>query len=125
MPAFQPDWRKSTVRNDRGDDGNVSIIRSLVRAIVLPGNRTHVRNLGSCRHLDSETIPKRQNQGGRFGALQAPATIRMRFLEACAFFARRLVCQVCQPKDCNITGEIGGFLRKPYSLRAALRVLPT
>jgi len=30
MPAFQPDWRKSTVRNDRGDDGNVSIIRSLV-----------------------------------------------------------------------------------------------
>jgi hypothetical protein len=33
-------------RNDRGDDGNVSIIRSLVRAIVLPGNRTHVRDLG-------------------------------------------------------------------------------
>jgi hypothetical protein len=47
MPAFQPDWRKSAVRNDRGDDGNVSIIRSLVRAIVLPGNRTHVRTLGS------------------------------------------------------------------------------
>jgi len=75
MPAFQPDWRKSTVRNDRGDDGNVSIIRSLVRAILLPGNRTHVRNLGSCRHPASETIPKWQNQGGGFGALQAPATI--------------------------------------------------
>ena len=40
IPAFQPDWGKPTVRNDRGDDGNVSIIRSLVRAIVLPGNRT-------------------------------------------------------------------------------------
>ena len=75
MPAFQPDWRKSAVRNDRGDDGNVSIIRSLVRAILLPGNRTHVRNLGSCRHPASETIPKWQNQGGGFGALQAPATI--------------------------------------------------
>ena len=36
IPAFQPDWGKPTVRNDRGDDGNVSIIRSLVRAIVLP-----------------------------------------------------------------------------------------
>jgi hypothetical protein len=94
MPAFQPDWRKSTVRNDRGDDGNVSIIRSLVRAIVLPGNRTHVRNLDSCRHFASEAIPKRQEQGGGFGALQAPATIRMRFLEACVFFARRLVCQL-------------------------------
>src|SRR5215831_7586734 len=62
------------------------------------GNRTHVRNLGSCRHLASETIPKWQNQGGGFGALQAPATIRMRFLEAGAFFARRLVYQVCQSK---------------------------
>ena len=33
---------------DRGDDGNVSIIRSLVRAIVLPSNRTDVRSLGAC-----------------------------------------------------------------------------
>src|SRR5215472_874245 len=41
------------------------------------GNRTHVRNLGSCRHLASEAIPKRQNQGGGFGALQAPATNRL------------------------------------------------
>src|SRR5713101_5178438 len=39
IPAFQPDWGKPTVRNDRGDDGNVSIIRSLVRAIVLPDRR--------------------------------------------------------------------------------------
>ena len=40
IPAFQPDWGKPTVRNDRGDDGNVSIIRSLVRAIALPGRTT-------------------------------------------------------------------------------------
>ena len=36
LPAFQPDWRKSAVRNDRGDDGNGGIIRSPQRAIVLP-----------------------------------------------------------------------------------------
>ena len=36
LPAFQPDWRKSAVRNDRGDDGNGGIIRSPIRAIVLP-----------------------------------------------------------------------------------------
>ena len=36
LPAFQPDRRKSAVRNDRGDDGNGGIIRSPIRAIVLP-----------------------------------------------------------------------------------------
>ena len=35
-PAFQPYWGKPAVRNDRGDDGDVGIIRSPVRAIVLP-----------------------------------------------------------------------------------------
>ena len=35
-PALEPYWGKLTVRNLRGDDGNVGIIRSPVRAIVLP-----------------------------------------------------------------------------------------
>ena len=35
-PAFQPYWGKPTVRNDRGDGGNVGIIRSPLRATVLP-----------------------------------------------------------------------------------------
>ena len=35
-PALQPYWGKPAVRNDRGDDGNVGIIRSPVRAIALP-----------------------------------------------------------------------------------------
>jgi len=35
-PALEPYWGKPTVRNLRGDDGNVGIIRSPVRAIVLP-----------------------------------------------------------------------------------------
>ena len=36
MPALEPYWGKLAVRNLRGDDGNVGIIRSPVRAIVLP-----------------------------------------------------------------------------------------
>src|SRR6516165_4982183 len=35
-PAFQPYWGKLTVRNDRGDRGNVGIIRSPIRASILP-----------------------------------------------------------------------------------------
>src|SRR3954471_15118499 len=36
MPAFQPYWGKPAVRNDRGDRGDVGIIRSPVRASILP-----------------------------------------------------------------------------------------
>ena len=35
-PALKPYWGKPAVRNFRGDDGNVGIIRSPIRAIVLP-----------------------------------------------------------------------------------------
>ena len=38
MPALEPYWGKPAVRNFRGDDGNVGIIRSPVRVIVLPDN---------------------------------------------------------------------------------------
>jgi hypothetical protein len=36
QPALKPYWGKPAVRNFRGDDGNVGIIRSPVRAFVLP-----------------------------------------------------------------------------------------
>ena len=36
MPSFQPYWGKPAVRNDRGDGGDVGIIRSPVRASILP-----------------------------------------------------------------------------------------
>ena len=36
MPAFQPYWGKPAVRNDRGDGGNVGIIRSPLRATIPP-----------------------------------------------------------------------------------------
>src|SRR3954467_4074549 len=35
-PAFQPYWGKPAVRNERGGRGNVGIIRSPVRASILP-----------------------------------------------------------------------------------------
>ena len=35
-PTFQPYRGKPAVRNDRGDRGNVGIIRSPVRASILP-----------------------------------------------------------------------------------------
>jgi hypothetical protein len=36
MPALKPYWGKPAVRNFRGSDGNVGIIRSPLRAIALP-----------------------------------------------------------------------------------------
>src|SRR5262245_11198891 len=54
IPAFQPDWRKSAVRNDRGDDGNGGIIRSPIRAIVLPDNSQHERNTTRQRRLERD-----------------------------------------------------------------------
>src|SRR4051812_41039757 len=38
-PAFQPYWGNPAVRNERGDRGNVGIIRSPVRASILPNSR--------------------------------------------------------------------------------------
>jgi len=46
MPTLEPYWGKPAVRNLRGDDGNVGIIRSPVRAIVLP-DRTSVGRRGA------------------------------------------------------------------------------
>src|SRR3954463_4505744 len=40
-PAFQPYWGKPAVRNERGDRGNVGIIRSPVRASILPDFMRH------------------------------------------------------------------------------------
>ncbi|MGA7471524.1 MAG: hypothetical protein WBQ74_15325, partial [Candidatus Sulfotelmatobacter sp.] len=36
IPAFQPDWGKPAVRNDRGDDGNVSIIEAWSAPLSYP-----------------------------------------------------------------------------------------
>src|ERR1035438_678543 len=49
-PTLKPYWGKPAVRNFRGDDGNVGIIRSPVRAIALPDLElsSHKKPLGHC-----------------------------------------------------------------------------
>ena len=53
IPALKPYWGKPAVRNFRGGDGNVGIIRSPVRAIALPdyrkGRQRIHPGLESCR----------------------------------------------------------------------------
>src|ERR1700692_1656973 len=44
--AFQPYWGKLAVRNDRGDRGNVGIIRSPIRASIPPDPNGHRRLCG-------------------------------------------------------------------------------
>ena len=41
IPALKPYWGKPAVRNFRGGNGNVGIIRSPVRAIASPDSREH------------------------------------------------------------------------------------
>jgi hypothetical protein len=58
-PDLEPYRGKPAVRNLRGDDGNVGIIRSPVRAIVLP-------DLTSPRKIpDGDRVIKRQDPGRR------------------------------------------------------------
>jgi len=51
-PALKPYRGKPALRNFRGGNGNVGIIRSPVRAIVLPDNR---RVVGDARALQEVT----------------------------------------------------------------------
>ena len=55
-PALKPYWGKPAVRNFRGGDGNVGIIRSPVRAIVLPDNRHEAEEEESLRERTSEPL---------------------------------------------------------------------
>jgi hypothetical protein len=50
MPALEPYWGKLTVRNLRGDRGNVGIIRSPVRASILP-DRQLIREMSVANPL--------------------------------------------------------------------------
>jgi len=52
MLAFKPYWGKPAVRDFRGGDGNVGIIRSPVRAIVLPDHL--FQRIGAAQQIFSE-----------------------------------------------------------------------
>src|SRR5450631_4438929 len=68
MPAFQPYWGKPAVRNDRGGRGNVGIIRSPVRASILPDPLTSTCELTgrSGRRLNNDPGP--EGTSGLLGA---------------------------------------------------------
>src|SRR5215471_2394980 len=56
IPALKPYRGKPAVRNFRGGDGNVGIIRSPVRAIVLPDNRHGVEDERALRVRSSDPL---------------------------------------------------------------------
>ena len=65
-PALKPYWGKPAVRNFRGGDGNVGIIRSPVRAIALPDNR----------HEAEEEEALQERSSGPLGLESCAATVR-------------------------------------------------
>ena len=63
-PALQPYWGKPAVRNDRGDGGNVGIIRSPLRATVLPdcgGRQVNWRPYRDRSKVQLDATPYRQD----------------------------------------------------------------
>src|SRR5262245_24930352 len=68
-PALQPYWGKPAVRNDRGDRGNVGIIRSPVRASILPDymwvSRVWFGRVGCCPMSGSIGEQKYQSETSR------------------------------------------------------------
>src|SRR5215510_7666278 len=62
MPSFQPYWGKPAVRNDRGDRGDVGIIRSPVRASILSERATSAPPCAGIREDVGEA-----SAGGRAG----------------------------------------------------------
>ncbi len=56
IPALKPYRGKLAVRNFRGGDGNVGIIRSPVRAIALPDNRHEAENAKFSRVRSSDPL---------------------------------------------------------------------
>ena len=77
IPALKPYRGKPAVRNFRGGNGNVGIIRSPVRAIALPDNAVIVRNLPckSLRGMKSENATCRELTGP-CGALVSYTALR-------------------------------------------------
>src|ERR1700686_867018 len=69
IPALKPYWGKPAVRNFRGGDGNVGIIRSPVRAIALSDNRHEVEDERACAAMLT-VIPVEESPTG--GSAQLP-----------------------------------------------------
>src|SRR5215468_9408661 len=59
-PTFQPYWGKPAVRNDREDRGNVGIIRSPLRASILPDYIGATSGLSTRLGAASNIVPVRR-----------------------------------------------------------------
>jgi hypothetical protein len=73
IPALEPDRGKLAVRNLRGDDGNGGIIRSPIRAIVLPDPiSSHTKRNAS--YIGRYVIPRvdRRDHGEMASSLMTP-----------------------------------------------------
>src|SRR6516165_1263911 len=57
QPALQPYWGKLAVRNDRGDRGNVGIIRSPIRASILPDRFPPRKTIGLPMSARGQFLP--------------------------------------------------------------------
>ena len=57
MLALKPYWGKPTVRNFRGGDGDVGIIRSPVRAIALPDSQLAPVTYGRLLDRSAFSVP--------------------------------------------------------------------
>src|SRR6266496_6246485 len=68
IPALKPYRGKLAVRNFRGGDGNVGIIRSPVRAIALPDNRHEVE--------DERALQEKKRSSDPLGLESCAATAR-------------------------------------------------
>jgi hypothetical protein len=68
---LKPYWGKPAVRNFRGGDGNVGIIRSPVRAIALPDNRHEAEDESSSRERTSDPLGPESCGVAREGDVEA------------------------------------------------------
>ena len=76
--AFQPYWGKLAVRNDRGDRGNVGIIRSPIRASILPDSHYRTSMLRQKKMIRPKSGMVFKRLGRRTAALR-----RLYFWRSC------------------------------------------
>ena len=83
IPALKPYWGKPAVRNFRGGDGNVGIIRSPVRAIALPDYRKGSSESILASNLAGDTVRcflKRRPEASVGGAIELRHVQRERLI---------------------------------------------
>src|SRR6266567_3600869 len=97
IPALKPYRGKLAVRNFRGGDGNVGIIRSPVRAIALPDNRHEAENAKFLRERTSDLLGSESCAATARDAVKRRQGYRRGGLLSCGMSRKereRLMCSV-------------------------------